>query len=193
MRRRVALQGTCGAKTAARVGPVRDSFGVRARPRVAFPKNTAPCSRFSVVRTVGITLGKNLLKLDTSAGKTRYNGSRRVRSGKGPIMMNDYILHDKNLDGIDRRGFLKCMAWAGTGVLWTVSGGMLTSKILGATADISGADFTFAQISDSHIGFNGTAGLVAEGSGAARFEHARGGFRAYPTLGSLPAMGLGNR
>jgi 3',5'-cyclic-AMP phosphodiesterase len=69
-------------------------------------------------------------------------------------MINDYILHDKNPDGIDRRGFLKCMAWAGTGVLWTVSGGMLTSKILGATADTSAADFTFAQISDSHIGFN---------------------------------------
>ncbi len=69
-------------------------------------------------------------------------------------MNNDYILHDKNPDGIDRRGFLKCMAWAGTGVLWTVSGGMLTSKILGATTDTAGADFTFAQISDSHIGFN---------------------------------------
>lgn len=22
-------------------------------------------------------------------------------------------------DGIDRRGFLKCMAWAGTGLVWT--------------------------------------------------------------------------
>jgi len=68
--------------------------------------------------------------------------------------MNDHILHDHNPDGIDRRGFLKCMAWAGTGMLWTVSGGLLTSKILGATADAAGGDFTFAQISDSHIGFN---------------------------------------
>src|ERR1700758_4939246 len=66
----------------------------------------------------------------------------------------DIILHNHNHDGIDRRGFLKCMAWAGTGVLWTVSGGVLTSKVLGATAEIAGADFTFAQISDSHIGFN---------------------------------------
>ena len=70
--------------------------------------------------------------------------------------MNDHILHNHNADGVDRRGFLKCMAWAGTGVLWTVSGGVLTSKILGATAEAAGAsgDFTFAQISDSHIGFN---------------------------------------
>ena len=41
---------------------------------------------------------------------------------------NNYILHNDNPDGIDRRGFLKCMAWAGTGVLWTMSGGVLTSK-----------------------------------------------------------------
>src|SRR3982074_3736961 len=70
--------------------------------------------------------------------------------------MNDHnhILHDDNHDGIDRRGFLKCMAWAGTGVLWTVSGGVLTSKILGATSDLAGGELTFAQISDSHIGFN---------------------------------------
>jgi Icc protein len=67
--------------------------------------------------------------------------------------IQDIILHNDNPDGIDRRGFLKCMAWAGTGVLWTVSGGLLTSKVLGATAEGS-ADFTFAQISDSHIGFN---------------------------------------
>ena len=71
--------------------------------------------------------------------------------------MNEYILHDHNHDGIDRRGFLKCMAWAGTGMLWTISGGVLTSKVLGATAEAASAaaaDFTFVQISDSHIGFN---------------------------------------
>jgi 3',5'-cyclic-AMP phosphodiesterase len=67
---------------------------------------------------------------------------------------NNYILHDDNPDGIDRRGFLKCMAWAGTGVLWTMSGGVLTSKLLSATAPLTGGDFSFVQISDSHIGFN---------------------------------------
>ena len=46
--------------------------------------------------------------------------------------MSDYISHDHEHDGIDRRGFLKCMAWAGTGVLWTVSGGVLASKTLAA-------------------------------------------------------------
>ena len=29
-------------------------------------------------------------------------------------------------DGIDRRGFLNCMAWAGTGLVWTFAGGDVT-------------------------------------------------------------------
>jgi hypothetical protein len=33
-------------------------------------------------------------------------------------------------DGVDRRGFLKCMAWAGTGVLWSFAGGIPTSRLL---------------------------------------------------------------
>src|SRR6202035_2856660 len=58
-------------------------------------------------------------------------------------------------DGIDRRGFLKCMAWVGTGVVCTMSGGALPSRVLGAgeAAQASG-DFSFVQISDSHIGFS---------------------------------------
>ena len=55
-------------------------------------------------------------------------------------------------DGIDRRGFLKCMAWVGTGTVWTIAGGIPTSRLLGAPA--TGDGFTFVQISDSHIGFN---------------------------------------
>ena len=42
----------------------------------------------------------------------------------------DHIGEDHAHDGVDRRGFLKCMAWAGTGMLWTVSGGVLGSRIL---------------------------------------------------------------
>jgi 3',5'-cyclic-AMP phosphodiesterase len=55
-------------------------------------------------------------------------------------------------DGVDRRGFLRCMAWAGSGVVWTVSGGVPSSQLLGQTKE--GAGFHFVQISDSHIGFN---------------------------------------
>src|SRR5262245_61771283 len=70
-----------------------------------------------------------------------------------------YIRHDHNRDGLDRRGFLECMAWAGTGMLWAGAGGTFASGLLrpakASAAEIkSGADFTFVQISDSHIGFN---------------------------------------
>src|SRR5262244_183982 len=63
--------------------------------------------------------------------------------------------HSPSDDGIDRRGFLKCMAWAGTGVLWSVHVGVLSSKSFGQLAlpDAPRADFAFAQLSDSHIGF----------------------------------------
>jgi Icc protein len=58
-------------------------------------------------------------------------------------------------DGIDRRGFLKCMAWAGTGLVWTLAGGVPVSRVFGETPHPGRpADFTFMQISDSHIGFN---------------------------------------
>src|SRR5947207_4502969 len=73
--------------------------------------------------------------------------------------MSDYISHDHEHDGIDRRGFLHCMAWAGTGLLWTISGGVLASKTLAQIAKAgdslpSATDLSFLQISDSHIGFS---------------------------------------
>src|SRR5579885_3372668 len=59
----------------------------------------------------------------------------------------------EDADGVDRRGFLKCMAWAGTGVAWTVSGGIPSSRAFGANDSLEG-ELTFVQISDSHIGFS---------------------------------------
>src|ERR1700748_3113710 len=67
------------------------------------------------------------------------------------------LLHDHNHDGLDRRGFLECMAWAGTGMLWTMAGGLLGSSVLtgkAGAAEITRGTFNFVQISDSHIGFN---------------------------------------
>jgi 3',5'-cyclic-AMP phosphodiesterase len=63
------------------------------------------------------------------------------------------------MDSIDRRGFLECMAWAGTGLLWTASGGVLSSRIVSpaAAAETKAESFRFAQISDTHIGFKGQA------------------------------------
>jgi Icc protein len=69
--------------------------------------------------------------------------------------MANRIIHAPTGDGIDRRGFLECMAWVGTGVVWTVSGGVLSSRTLGDDdAKAAKGDFSFVQISDSHIGFS---------------------------------------
>jgi 3',5'-cyclic AMP phosphodiesterase CpdA len=57
----------------------------------------------------------------------------------------------------NRRGFLECMAWAGTGVLWTVLGGTPKAFALGtgdSPVPAAAATLSFVQISDSHIGFN---------------------------------------
>lgn len=69
------------------------------------------------------------------------------------------LRHDHNNDGIDRRGFLKCMAWAGTGALCVMEAGVLRSHALGAQKDGKmiahhRAGFSFVQISDSHMGFS---------------------------------------
>lgn len=55
-------------------------------------------------------------------------------------------------DGIDRRGMLECMAWVGTGLAWAVVGGVPVSRVFGQPS-AGKSTFTFAQISDSHIGF----------------------------------------
>ncbi len=65
-------------------------------------------------------------------------------------------------DGIDRRGFLRCMAWSGSGVVWTMAAGVPTSKLLGQTGKREG--FQFVQISDSHIGFNKPANADVNGT-----------------------------
>jgi len=68
-------------------------------------------------------------------------------------------------DGVDRRGFLQCMAWAGTGLVWTATGGVLLSRTLGpAAAAEPRPDFSFVQISDTHIGFKGEANTDALGT-----------------------------
>ena len=62
---------------------------------------------------------------------------------------------------LDRRNFLGCMAWVGTGAVWTLSGGVLRGSPLGQSnrnpgqvGAEGGAALRFVQISDSHIGFD---------------------------------------
>src|SRR6187399_2485079 len=67
---------------------------------------------------------------------------------------------DPSGEGVSRRHALECMIWAGTGVLWTLSGGVPVSlNLLGEAraAEAMSSGFTFLQISDSHIGFDKAA------------------------------------
>src|SRR5579883_1034281 len=61
--------------------------------------------------------------------------------------------HFATEDGIDRRGMLQCMAWVGTGLVWSVNGGVASSKPLDEQPAAK-PTFTFVQISDSHLGFS---------------------------------------
>ncbi len=75
--------------------------------------------------------------------------------------IKDELVHDHNNDGIDRRGFLKCMAWAGTGALCVMRAGVLKSYSMSQMAQLRGKvpvrELSFVQISDSHMGFNKAA------------------------------------
>jgi 3',5'-cyclic AMP phosphodiesterase CpdA len=71
---------------------------------------------------------------------------------------------DRNHKDPSRRKVLECMTWAGTGLLWTVTGGVPHS--LGIIGEAQARDdddddkprrrtpVTFLQISDSHMGFD---------------------------------------
>jgi 3',5'-cyclic-AMP phosphodiesterase len=67
---------------------------------------------------------------------------------------------------LNRRGALECMVWAGTGMLWALSGGVPSSSFIGdAKANEMAKDaFTFLQISDSHVGFDKPANPNALGT-----------------------------
>ena len=42
--------------------------------------------------------------------------------------MSHHDHHDDDNPGVSRRRVLECMTWAGTGVLWTVTGGVPRSE-----------------------------------------------------------------
>src|SRR3954467_14384119 len=84
--------------------------------------------------------------------------------------------------GISRRRVLECMTWAGTGVLWTISGGVPRSLgLVGAARAAEPAALTFLQISDSHVGFDKPANPNAIGT----LEEAIGRIKAMPAKPSF--------
>src|SRR6202163_1570312 len=94
---------------------------------------------------------------DTKIEQHNKLGAQR-RGGSMTATSKDELLHDHNHDGVDRRGFLKCMAWAGTGAFCVMQGGVLKSYSMSRISEMNPADMkgelSFVQISDSHMGFN---------------------------------------
>src|SRR6476620_779572 len=75
--------------------------------------------------------------------------------------MDDDIAAGRKLN---RRHALECMVWAGTGVIWTLSGGIPKALSLldeAQAAEAASSSFTFLQISDSHVGFDKEAPVTA--------------------------------
>ena len=106
--------------------------------------------------------------------------------------MKKRILHNHNDDGIDRRGMLECMAWAGTGVLWTVGSGVLSSRLFGQAP--AGDGLHFVQISDTHLGFNKPANTDVAGTLHATIEKInalRPAGKKKPSLNSITARNAG--
>ena len=69
----------------------------------------------------------------------------------------------------DRRGFLECMAWVGTAAVWSMTSGVLKGmpiELAGghAAKDMMTGGLRFAQISDSHIGFDRPANTDVTGT-----------------------------
>ena len=88
------------------------------------------------------------------------------------------MVHDHNNDGIDRRGFLECMAWAGTGALCVMQGGVLKSFSMSRMGEFDAkkmaGELSFVQISDSHMGFNKPANPNVTGTLKAAVDRING-------------------
>ena len=63
------------------------------------------------------------------------------------------------MDRMNRRGFLECAAWTGAAVVWTLTGGVASSRLASpaSAAETDAGTFSFVQISDTHVGFKGQA------------------------------------
>ena len=81
----------------------------------------------------------------------------------------------------NRRTILECMLWAGAGTVWSFSGGVPRSRLLGSPALASEASFSFVQISDSHIGFNKDANTDVPGTLQAAIKQV-GALKTAPAL-----------
>src|SRR5438045_4682938 len=86
-------------------------------------------------------------------------------------------MRESEKTGLNRRKVLECMTWAGTGVLWTIAGGVPRSLgIIDEALAAGSGKLAFLQISDSHVGFDKPANPNAIGT----LEEAIGKVKSLP-------------
>ena len=79
------------------------------------------------------------------------------------VPLADLKMIEELEDEIDRRGFLSCMAWVGTGVLWTMTGGILRSETIGSLDKLTTSGLIQSAADLSFVG-GGTHTYAAMGS-----------------------------
>ena len=105
------------------------------QPRYPPSRNPCPNSSGEVIPVYPVR------GADASRGGAAGSKSAPKWADWGVSAMTNQDNNDHEGDGVDRRGFLKCMAWAGTGLVWSVSGGVLSSRVFGqATGPIRGRE-----------------------------------------------------
>src|SRR5207237_810553 len=114
-----------------------------------------------------------------------------VDAGDGGREMSGTPRRGTDMD-VSRRGFMQCMAWAGTGVLWTAAGGVLSSCSLANQQTSGDGTFSFAQISDTHAGFGGPGRGTVRRQGWRSFDYRGVHFVGLVNVLQYKADGVGN-
>src|SRR5580700_4631298 len=90
----------------------------------------------TILRAQGINAARRSLRRCRQIRKAMETDMNRLREDE-IVQENDGTLSAG--DGIDRRNFLGCMAWAGTGLLWTIAGGVPAARVFALGANGAGA------------------------------------------------------
>src|SRR5437762_8069503 len=107
-----------------------------------------------------VDLSSGIVRGQRAGGRRRTSWSNAgVGRGLPAPVKETLVARTDDEKDLDRRNFLKCMAWVGTGAVWTLSSGVLKGSALGQISRASmmphgNGGLRFVQISDSHIGFD---------------------------------------
>src|SRR4029079_7603723 len=105
--------------------------------------------RPSIVRVSRATHSRGVAAHDRQSCAAITNTAIAIQETRMSEHENNELRPEDNADGVDRRGFLKCMAWAGTGAFFQMEGGVLKSYSLSRMPRLerpSAGGLSFVQI-----------------------------------------------